>query len=471
MIPLATTTRLKFRVPVAITAIMVGTLAWYVATELLLAADVIDEKTLEALTCFQLNAMNPFQALSSMFSHASLAHWGGNMLFLWVFGAALEDRLGPQKFMGLFLATGLSALGLHTLFYYLAHWSGPYPDRFVLGASGAISGIMGLSARRFPKAKVILGVNAGLTGTLLNLKVPILWFVLFRVLMDLVAVLDGDGVAHWAHLGGFAGGFIAASFLALKKEGEGEILEDQARELFDRAWYPQALERLDRLLVLKPKDGACRQKRALCLYKQWPVRPSETLRRQTLAEAERALGLFIEAKEDEQAWRLYHDFIPPFQPEDFSERTRHVMLLWQGRFSLAGLRPAGAQELGQRVDGLKEAVLAQWRAGDKAGAAEDFLELLRQAEQGSLDLELLRLGYLALRSQGQARWTDIAEDVARRHPELGQVLQALQDLAREWVNTPKQARLGYLIQQVEERHAASAGDPRILDLKERLRRV
>jgi hypothetical protein len=297
--------------------------------------------------------------------------------------------------------------------------------------------------------------------------------VVYDVVMNILMAFDRDGVGHLAHLGGFAGGFFAASFLALKREGEGEILQDQAQELFDRGWYVQALERLDRLLVLQPKDGACRQMRALCLYKQWPlnVRPSETLRRQTLAELERALGLFIEAKEDEQAWRLYHDFIPPFQPEDFGERTRHVMLLWQGRFSLAGLRPAGAHELGQRVDGLKEAVLTQWRASDKVGAAEDFLELLRQAEQGSLDLELLRLGYLALRSQGQARWTDIAEDVARRHPELSQVLQALQDLAREWVNTPKQARLGYLIQQVEERHAASAGDQRILDLKERLRRV
>ncbi len=309
MVPFASTVRLKFRYPVAIIGIIVGTFVWWIGTTLLYSSDTITKDTFRFLTRFQLNDPNPLRAFASMFSHANFWHWFGNMLFLWIFGTALEDRLGPRKFLALFLISGVGALAIFWLFYFVNNLGGPYPDDTYLGASGAISGIMGLSARRFPKAKVVLGLDFNITSRILSLKVPMLWFVLYSLGKDVYRTFDGDGVAHMAHIGGFLAGFVIASRLKFEKEGEAEILTDQAQELYDRGWYPQALERYDRLVVLDIRDGKFQEMRARCLYKLWPAngRPRDTQRAQLLDALERCLKLYRESKQDEAAWRLYHD--------------------------------------------------------------------------------------------------------------------------------------------------------------------
>lgn len=138
---------------------------------------------------------------TSMFLHAGLLHLAGNMLFLWIFGDNLEDVLGHVRYLGFYILSGLAAAGLQVF---------ADPGSFVpmVGASGAIAGVMGGYVLLYPRARV---------------DVLVIFMIFFRVFpipawvmlglwfgMQLVAGFslpgDGGGVAYWAHAGGFIAG-------------------------------------------------------------------------------------------------------------------------------------------------------------------------------------------------------------------------------------------------------------------------
>jgi membrane associated rhomboid family serine protease len=140
-----------------------------------------------------------------MFIHGGVAHVLGNCWFLWVFGRSVEDRLGPMKFILFYLLCGLAAAGLQVAVE---------PDSALpmLGASGAISGVLGAYLIMFPTAWIV---------TLVPWIVPIIplpailflfvWFA-FQALNGVGSMLSGadaaGGVAWWAHVGGFTAGMI-----------------------------------------------------------------------------------------------------------------------------------------------------------------------------------------------------------------------------------------------------------------------
>ncbi|MGH2392693.1 MAG: rhomboid family intramembrane serine protease [Candidatus Limnocylindria bacterium] len=145
--------------------------------------------------------------LTSMFMHAGWLHLAGNMLFLWVFGDNVEHRAGPILFVVVYLGTGLVGS--------LAQiWSEPTSPIPSLGASGAISGILGAYLVLFPRNRVTVFIFRFVT------QVPALaaiglWIV-FQLINGLgAAVISSEtvgGVAYLAHIGGFAAG-LAAGFL------------------------------------------------------------------------------------------------------------------------------------------------------------------------------------------------------------------------------------------------------------------
>jgi membrane associated rhomboid family serine protease len=143
-----------------------------------------------------------YTLFSSMFLHGDFFHLGGNMLFLWIYGDNMEDTLGPLPFLGYYLACGLAA--------GLAQWIiAPYSPIPVLGASGAIAGVMGGYLLLFPRARI--DVLIFLIVFIRILPVPAwlvlgLWFV-FQVVAGVGADPETGGVAYWAHIGGFAIGF------------------------------------------------------------------------------------------------------------------------------------------------------------------------------------------------------------------------------------------------------------------------
>lgn len=146
--------------------------------------------------------VTPF--LTNMFLHGGLLHLVGNMWTLWVFGPALEDRLGPGRFAALYVTAGLAAGLLHTVFNLFS----PIP---ALGASGAIAGVIAAYARRFPWAWVNVLQPIIIFPVFFMLPAIAfagLWF-LTQVLAGTLSLFGpaGGGIAWWAHIGGFVAGW------------------------------------------------------------------------------------------------------------------------------------------------------------------------------------------------------------------------------------------------------------------------
>lgn len=137
--------------------------------------------------------------VTSMFMHGSWFHIVGNLWFLWIFGDNVEDAMGPGRFLAFYLLCGFGAAAAQML----TDTSSLVP---MVGASGAIGGVMGAYALLYPRAHIHTFVFLGFYMT--TIAVPALfmlgyWFVL-QLLGGLPALnSEGGGVAFWAHIGGF----------------------------------------------------------------------------------------------------------------------------------------------------------------------------------------------------------------------------------------------------------------------------
>jgi membrane associated rhomboid family serine protease len=146
----------------------------------------------------------PFTLLTAMFVHGGLFHVGGNMLFLWIFGDNVEDRFGHVIFLIFYLAAGVAASMVHIMLE-------PRSDIPMVGASGAIAGVLGAYFLIFPRAQVNTLVILPLYISMVRLPALIFlgfWF-LFQLLNSGVSA-SGGGVAWFAHVGGFIAGLAAA---------------------------------------------------------------------------------------------------------------------------------------------------------------------------------------------------------------------------------------------------------------------
>lgn len=152
--------------------------------------------------------------LTSMFLHAGFLHLAGNMLFLWVFGDNMEDEMGHLPFLGFYLASGVAS----ALAQVAAEPASHVP---MVGASGAIAGVMGGYLLLFPRARVdVLFIIVILIRVI---PVPAwivlgVWFAI-QIFSGAATPTDGGGVAYWAHAGGFAAGLAMTVPLWLRLGG------------------------------------------------------------------------------------------------------------------------------------------------------------------------------------------------------------------------------------------------------------
>jgi membrane associated rhomboid family serine protease len=151
--------------------------------------------------------------LSSMFMHGSWLHIGGNMLFLWIFGDNVEHRAGPLLFLVVYLAAGLVGSAAQIL----SDPTSPIPS---LGASGAISGVLGGYLILFPRNRVTVFVLRFLVQ--IPALVAIGMWIVLQVVSSLADPTGSGGVAYLAHIGGFTTGVLAGLLLrALPDRGAG----------------------------------------------------------------------------------------------------------------------------------------------------------------------------------------------------------------------------------------------------------
>lgn len=147
--------------------------------------------------------------ITSMFMHGSIGHILGNMLFLWIFGDNVEDRLGHLQYLIFYMIAGILASLAHVATCLLIHSGLLTPS---LGASGAISGVMGAYLYFFPRNNVTVLI-VRFVATVPAIVAVGLWFAmqLFSGFMELGD--GGGGVAYGAHIGGFIAGLLLALFI------------------------------------------------------------------------------------------------------------------------------------------------------------------------------------------------------------------------------------------------------------------
>lgn len=149
----------------------------------------------------------PLTFFTSLFMHGDFFHIAGNMLYLWIFGNNIEDFLGPVRFTMFYLISGISASFVHIIFY-------PNSKIPVIGASGAISGILGAYLLLYPYARIHTFVF--LFFIVKIIQVPAYFFLIFWFFMQIINVGVG-GVAWFAHIGGFLFGLFFISALPKRR--------------------------------------------------------------------------------------------------------------------------------------------------------------------------------------------------------------------------------------------------------------
>lgn len=157
---------------------------------------------------------------TSMFMHAGLAHIGGNMIYLWIFGDNVEDRIGHARYLAFYVLGGVVASLTH-----LVTSSGS--ELPTVGASGAIAAVLGAYLVLFPASRIATFIPLGFFSRLTVVPAAVvlgLWFVL--QLFDGVLALGGadvGGVAVWAHIGGFVAGMIMVKLMPAQRGSRATI--------------------------------------------------------------------------------------------------------------------------------------------------------------------------------------------------------------------------------------------------------
>lgn len=160
----------------------------------------------EQLVCVLDDRIDFYTPVTSMFLHGSWMHIIGNMWFLWIFGDNVEDAMGSERFAVFYMLCGLAAAAAQIA-------TDPHSTLPMVGASGAIGGIMGAYARLYPKAHVHTLVFLGFYVTVI--AVPAVYMLGYWFLIQFLSGMPAlgnttGGVAFWAHVGGFLFGLALA---------------------------------------------------------------------------------------------------------------------------------------------------------------------------------------------------------------------------------------------------------------------
>ena len=146
---------------------------------------------------------------TSMFMHGGFMHLIGNMLYMWIFADNIEDNLGPTKFLIFYLLAGIGA----AMTQVLMDTQSQVP---MVGASGAIGGVLGAYLINHPNARVLVLIPFGFFSQLI--KIRALYVLGFWFILQFIS--SGGGVAYAAHIGGFVSGMILILFFNKKRKNK-----------------------------------------------------------------------------------------------------------------------------------------------------------------------------------------------------------------------------------------------------------
>lgn len=184
-----------------------------------------------------------FQGLfTSMFLHAGWMHLAGNMLFLWIYGDNVEDEMGHGPYLVFYMACGIAA-GLAQVLFEPGSW---VP---MVGASGAIAGVMGGYLLLFPRARIDILIIFIIFFRIFPIPawiILILWFAM-QFIGGMGATPETGGVAYWAHAGGFIAGMALTVPLWLRRGAFGFWSRTEGHPPHPAATYPAVRSRIPRI--------------------------------------------------------------------------------------------------------------------------------------------------------------------------------------------------------------------------------
>lgn len=206
-----------------------------------------------AMTPRNLFFLYPF--ITSQFLHGSVDHIVFNMLFLWIFGGPMEERMGRRRYVMAYLISGVAAnilfISVHMIEYGFEGAGG-------LGASGAISGVMALYLYRCFYAKLKMVIDPVFLPV--KIGIPAAPLIVFWFLKDIISGIgtfgSSDGVAHWAHVGGFLCGFVIGRIYRYGHEGRIENMRQKIlAKLEEGGGWQAAKDDLMKLYAIAPEDA------------------------------------------------------------------------------------------------------------------------------------------------------------------------------------------------------------------------
>jgi membrane associated rhomboid family serine protease/Tfp pilus assembly protein PilF len=196
---------------------------------------------------------NPLAPFTSLFLHGDIYHIAFNMLFLWIFGSPVEERIGSKAFLLFYFGGGLASGVLGTVMEWVARPDSTVPG---IGASGAISTIMALFLYRCFYARLKMVISPILLPRQVSIPViplVLLWFFQ-NVLMGFVSLHVQTGVGHWAHVGGFVFGIAIGRWKRYGHEGQVEQLRARVLKKLEDGGWEAAEKDLLKLLRKAPDD-------------------------------------------------------------------------------------------------------------------------------------------------------------------------------------------------------------------------
>jgi membrane associated rhomboid family serine protease len=204
---------------------------------------------------FSAYTKNPFSPITAMFLHGDIFHIVGNMLFLWIFGGPVENRVGTKAFIVYYFGAGLWSKALWVIMTLVAD---PLSTAPVIGASGAISGMIALYLYRCFHSKLKMVLDPLFFPFKINIPaapIIIFWFYL-DVRHGIASLSQPAGVAYWGHVGGFLFGLAVGRVKKYGHEGRLEHLKDTILKKLEGGGGWQAAEKeLLKLLRIAPRDA------------------------------------------------------------------------------------------------------------------------------------------------------------------------------------------------------------------------
>jgi len=211
----------------------------------------------EAIASFGLwgTHLKPLAFVTHLFIHTDPLHLAGNMLFLWIFGSLIEDAIRPWGLAALYLGGGIVAAWVHLSLSTALGYDANVP---LVGASGSIAAIMGLFMVRFFRTRVELFCWFGWLRR--RLWVRSAWALLYWIGLETAGGLmdafsdGGDGISHWAHLGGFAAGAAIAPLLGSLAAARSEYVTDDPVANLEAVGQAERIAEAEKALKASPND-------------------------------------------------------------------------------------------------------------------------------------------------------------------------------------------------------------------------